>query len=300
MTWQRCANVLILVQATAIGAVFFTLFPFIMSFSSLFQSRKARTEFEITLSRCSYTGAFLSVHEAVWNIRAGGLSWNSYDFCVNMMLILSEIALFLFSIACQIGFTYYLNLQMQPPPDVCTLHTSRGLQWLGAAAFVGKVLQDVFETCEMLLWFLVADRIEKDLAGDQPESIELSDRVAGILFVVLPKFAIAGWLTWVGARFVLLSSDDTQIIVNCLAMTFVMDIDEIVHKTASSQYVKQSTEHLKAWSMPLKPEYVRLETVMAPVIKAGLWAFACLVLIADLPRCNQPPGPPGPPGPPNR
>ncbi|CAK9000551.1 unnamed protein product [Durusdinium trenchii] len=125
----------------------------------------------------------------------------------------------------------------------CSLHLNLTLQLIGAGAFVGIMLADLEESL-MMFWWLYQKNVlhESDDPGyetggknglkvEGEEVVEFSmsrrRRILGAIFCVLPKFVITVCLTIVGTRFVVLADDNAELLLNCVAMIFVIDFDEL-------------------------------------------------------------------------
>jgi hypothetical protein len=140
------------------------------------------------------------------------------------------------------------------------------------------------QTVTILSWMIMADGVVKDIEGDDPEKLWKRDRIGGIVFIVLPKFAVAGYLSWVGTRFVMMSENDTELVLNCVAMTFVTQLDELFHTTASSQMARKVTKHLAP--LIVEAEFATfIDSVVSPFVKSALWAGSVWLFIATLPQC---------------
>ena len=89
---------------------------------------------------------------------------------------------------------------------------------LAVGVFVAEMLQDMFETAMIASWLMKTTTIERDLEDFAPDKMNNLDRILGMTFMVLPKLGIAFWLTGVGSRFVALSKNNAELILNCLAV----------------------------------------------------------------------------------
>ncbi len=203
--------------------------------------------------------------------------------CVFCLFVLPELLCLAASIAVQIIITYFILLEVDKV-DVCSMNVSPVLQWIGVAIFVGEMLQDMFETAMIASWLLRTTKIEMDIEDHEAEEMKSTDRILGMTFIVLPKLAIAIWLTSVGARFVALSEDNAELILNCLAVVFVTKLDELVHATVSSQFVKKLANHVK----PVKIEsflFMISDGLFGPFFKSALWVGIVSTVVSTLPPC---------------
>lgn len=240
------------------------------------------THFELYLPCCSYSTAFIVMHNAVFEWRKKHTAAFVYTF----LIALPECIFCALSVAAQFSITYYIWIELQKV-DVCNINSSSGLQWIGVAAFVGEMLQDMFETVTMAVWLVKSSSIELDLQGmgsEEPDPLFVRDKIAGMFFIVLPKLAIAIWLTMVGSNFVALSENNTELILNCLAVVFVTKLDEMVHATVSCVIVKKVAKHVKP-VISNSDVLAVYDSLISPSLKAGMWVGIVFLILAQLPQC---------------
>ena len=163
------------------------------------------------------------------------MSKNCCRRCNEKATCIVQVLAYLASLAAQGIIIYYLHEENNAAIKECSVRTPNVLQWTAASAFVGEMSQEVTESIPLLL----ACFRETSSAS---ESSKWAARAAFVL-VWCPKFLIAVFLTFVGTRFVCLSGlsddsdpdnnkfDNSELILNCVAMTFVVKIDEMVHRT---------------------------------------------------------------------
>ena len=245
----------------------------------LVEQKKPLDKFELLLPESIYTTCFIRIVKLMEAFRTGR------RIGMQVCLVLPEVCFLGFSILCQVGLTSYLQMELEKR-DPCNANKSRGLMWIGAAAFTGNMLQEVMETIGISWWMLEVEAFDSDLAGFEEIQLLNSHRVIGFLFVVLPKLAIAGYLTWVGNRFVLLSETDTDLVLNCVAMTFVIEIDELILATLSSQLNRRMVQNLKPVETGRWKTYTALDqTVLTPILRPAVWAGVVAYFIHNLPQC---------------
>lgn len=237
--------------------------------------------FELRLPESSYITSFVMVH---WLLEAIRRDFHWMHICTFFFfVVLPEVCFLVASVLCQVLLTYYLEMELEKL-DPCDVNVRPELQWIGALAFIGYMLQDTMQTVTILSWMIMADGVVKDIEGDDPEKLWKRDRIGGIVFIVLPKFAVAGYLSWVGTRFVMMSENDTELVLNCVAMTFVTQLDELFHTTASSQMARKVTKHLAP--LIVEAEFATfIDSVVSPFMKSALWAGSVWLFIATLPQC---------------
>ena len=243
-------------------------------------------EWSVSLPLCTYTHAFLAVHEFKDALTRDS-EWITFRQPLFWFLLIGSVipgvTLFLVSIAAQIVITYFV-LQELEQVDVCHVSTSVWIQWSGVALFIGAMLKEAVETISIAYWILCSNHVAKDIEDDLPEDLTALDKIAGIVLLVIPKLAIGLWLTWVGSRFVLLSITNTDLVLNCLAMAFVIEIDELVYEIASNQHSKKNAEHLKP-AGAYNENAFWIDMVAATPLKLLVWGGAALYFKMTVPQC---------------
>merc|ERR1712194_479575 len=67
--------------------------------------------------------------------------------------------------------------------------------------------------------------------------------------VALPKMTLAVALCWIGGRYILGSADEETLVLNTLAVEFIVDIDEIIYQAFTSQSVQENVDNSDAVSV---------------------------------------------------
>ncbi|CAE7216006.1 unnamed protein product, partial [Symbiodinium natans] len=161
-----------------------------------------------------------------------------------MLVVLPEVASCGLIVFVQLFILSYLWEEVQTV-DACSIHSSQGLQWTAAAIFVGKMMAEFGETLSMLIWIWGNKVIDiRVVQMDEPNPLTRFQKLLATLFVVVPKLVVACILTFVGTYFVFLSESNTDLILNCLAMTFVVELDELAYATISSEFSKKEVQNV--------------------------------------------------------
>jgi len=100
-----------------------------------------------------------------------------------------------------------------------------------------------FSNCEE--W---VSSIDQDDGNDIDLKLEAAScRVKCSIFVIilLPKLAIAFFLWWLGARWLIATTSLTDLILNCAALTFILNTDELVYETLVPLHIKRMSHTYK-------------------------------------------------------
>lgn len=82
----------------------------------------------------------------------------------------------------------------------------------------------------------------------------------------IPKLAIAVLLGYYGGMYIAKSADQETMLLNTLAVMFVIDVDEILYEAFISDYTKDSLEHMKAVEVPVSNS-----------VRFSMWAMSTVV-----------------------
>lgn len=207
-------------------------------------------EIEYALPGSIYTSALLIV--------LGGSIEEYYDFpnaILTYMIVLPQWLLLLFNFVIQVGFIYYIH-EDSKDSNSCNHDTnvSVHLRYLAVGLFVAGMLQEFCETLDMLLWtwHVKTEATHQKLLlatrdGSEPKlatGLTSRQKLVFCLFMLMPKLAIAMWLFIVGGKFVAFSESNTDMVLNCLAMVFVTEIDDLLYKTFTPTFCRNVMENL--------------------------------------------------------
>lgn len=137
------------------------------------------------------------------------------------------------------------------------------------------------EICLRCIWWLrlpISTSVE--LNANEENNIEIRSvsrtvQVAYFIFVVFPKACIAAILWWFGAEWLLVTPDFENLILNAVALTFIIQIDETFFKAVTPLRTKR---WLQRFRIPLPPAahdpYDRLNHVACEIVLKILLIFA--------------------------
>ena len=119
---------------------------------------------------------------------------------------------------------------------------------------------------------------------DAPNPFTWPQKITAILFILLPKLLVACVLTFVGTYFVLVSESNTDLILNCLAMTFVVELDELAYSTISSEFSKKEVQNVKPLVLH-SSDLAFCDAIVSPILRAALWVGVVWGISRTLPEC---------------
>ena len=157
------------------------------------------------------------------------------------------------------------------------------LQLFAVGFWIAEMLQEGWETWSMFVWMWVANEVEYNVNVKSVKyttqlpairrSVRRWERLVGAL-LILCKFLIAVWLTYVGSFVIVNSENNQDLIFNCVAMNFLLKLDDMMFVCMSS---KMSKDMVKS----LEPQHVEIESyqkayafdlVFGPLLTVIVWA----------------------------
>jgi hypothetical protein len=162
--------------------------------------------------------------------------------------------LMILNLVLQGGFSVFI-LQEGENGSPCDVTGSHLLMYIAFATFLIQMLGELMETAAMALW-IVAVRTEeswteltlgKEEGSDKTvlaSGMTLFQKIVFLLFIIMPKLGITILLGIGGVNFLAKSADNETVILNALALTFVVTIDDICYTVFTPAYVKEVFEDL--------------------------------------------------------
>jgi len=175
------------------------------------------------------------------------------------------------------------------------------LVMLSVSIYAAFVIKDIEESMRLaLLFFVMIPTTAKSKVFKYKKSEdggwELADvgfscvRKLGIAgFVILPKLGIAVALLVLGAQYLAASASDADLILNSLALIFVLDLDEMIYVFVTPSFNKRLLEHLPPIQEQRVPWYWRLWEQFGVILKTIAIAV-CLIFMYTVPMCGYPEG----------
>jgi len=172
-----------------------------------------------------------------------------------------NFVLLLLNIFAQLMFIMYVGKLAALDDQICP--TDPQLLWLCSLLFYMLILGDFKQTLRLLVWmFKVTKR-------------ELQIRIVGILFVVIPKFTLCILLGWYGGTWLMHAKSDQDLILNCVALFFITEIDEMIQKYLGARFLDDPKiiNNFKKDKDVNWPEHLDgFVNIVGPVLSIGLFA----------------------------
>jgi len=125
---------------------------------------------------------------------------------------------------------------------------------------------------------------ELDLVKFKVAGVPLGWKVANVVFVCLPKLYIWWTLTSGGVHFLMETAGIVDLVVNCMALTFVLSIDEMIFSrllTVASKHIMNNLEDLPLFDtsdVEHEDEDVVLNRFIESEYGSSRWKLFCIVI----------------------
>ena len=207
---------------------------------------------------------------------------NFPEAIMTYLIVLPQWILLVCTFAMQFGFAFYIWEESENA-DACARSTDAQLVLMATAAFSGAILSDVWQTYVMFGWTMrmkteqhhKAIVVSKEVGVDGVERLRLAtgltklQKIEFCVLVLLPKFILAGCLFFAGGKYVVGSETNEDLILNCVAMLFVLDIDELLYKAFTPAFCQQVIAQLPPTESTNEVSGV-CGLVLLPWVKAGV------------------------------
>lgn len=135
--------------------------------------------------------------------------------------------------------------------------TTKHLRWICILIYVSYCLADIAETLQMWTFVYNFPRAEArepirygvTINTETDEEILVYEsgftkcqKIYMFLCILIPKFGMACTLIALGTGFVVTTDDDADLILNALALGFVLDLDELMYQTFCSFNMRRMVE----------------------------------------------------------
>lgn len=144
---------------------------------------------------------------------------------------------------------------------------SRPLRFVAAGVYSGMLFKEICETFSMAAWLYrapassVTEPIQVSRASPSTASVDLISGFSAwykcwcIFIAVIPKLALAAALWFYGGAFILRAVNDSELILNTVAVTFVNEIDDLLYTVLVPPDIDRLLADLPEldWMPPAKP-----------------------------------------------
>ena len=204
-----------------------------------------------------------------------------------LSIVVPQVVLLALNVVIQISFVQYLE-RAYAGLDVCDIETDLVLRYLALAAFVAGMIFEVFECIEMFIWTYQVKTeeshqplqllIKEDGSKELASGLTICQKLLFALLAVSTKLGISIYLFLVGAEFVVMSATHSDLILNCLAMLFVVEIDDMIYQGFTPSFLKEVIEDLP----PVRLEGFKraaFQLCGLPWLKLLLWLVSVHLII---------------------
>jgi len=225
-----------------------------------------------------------------------------YDYVELSDLLAFNVPILLGSLVTEIcqamsifGVVMCISHKESTEEHVCSTGSS-GVRFACNAIFLIACMNDLVETFNMHLWLhripsskksetLRFQRFTSESTTFGPmaahkavSGISLARRAGLYFMLLLPKVVITLMLIHYGSAYVLLSETNEDLILNCVALCFIVDIDDIIYGFTTTQEVKTCLDNMPPLGLLEEDFPVGSQSW----IYANFWPLASYVVIISL------------------
>jgi len=142
------------------------------------------------------------------------------------------------------------------------------LRWACLCVFTAGTLSDIAQSMNMGIWLYLLPTATQHMAVgyqivdrqrvlDARWGLTRLQKTFAWLCVLVPKFAIAGFMFVIGTAFLSISSSNDVLIVNTVALNYILEIDELLFKVFVPDFVKNCVMNLPPIDLRRSNEPVR-------------------------------------------
>ena len=203
-----------------------------------------------------------------------------------LSIVVPQVVLLALNVLIQISFVQYLE-RAYSGVDPCEIETDLVLRYLALAAFVAGMIFEIFECIEMLIWTWNVKTEEshqplqledRDGSKELASGLTILQKLLFVLLGVTTKLGISIYLFVVGAEFVVMSETHSDLILNCLAMLFVVEIDDMIYQGFTPSFLKEVIQDLPPLRVP-GFNGAAFHLMGLPWIKVALWLGSVHLII---------------------
>ena len=187
-----------------------------------------------SLPESIYTGAMIFPLSGPWN--EDEMSWKE-KLCIFGLPLFNYFLVLISTLSAQFIFIGFVRLETGA--DVETCMASHLLVILGLMAFFIQLISDVFQTISMAGWILMMKTSKKMealeyIVNKKGEVKFKSGLTVGYKWlwcmpIILAKLGLSGLVAYYGCRFVAASESNMDVILNCVALCFIFELDDYAY-----------------------------------------------------------------------
>lgn len=184
--------------------------------------------------------------------------WSEHMFL--FILLLPYIGLLYFTVACQVAVIYFVSdIVTDQAVDGMNVDCSQAphiLQLVGVFCFSTLVLTDLKESVAMMQYFAALPRSSPWLGIDY-FTVDSQGKADGFgkrqavntpfvwamnVLIIAPKVAVACGIWWTGTAFLLGAPSSEELLLNAVALVFVLEIDDYIYHGVVPEPLKAHIE----------------------------------------------------------
>ena len=153
-------------------------------------------------------------------------------------------------------FLWHIIRLVSTMPDEDKCGSDTFLCFTCVCLFLSSVMEDIMQTKNLFMWHMIiktepshkALTIRKEHGKVVLASgLTKKQKIMNTILILIPKLVIGLLLAYYGAAFIAISADNETIILNTLAVVFIIDIDEMLFKSFADTLIQEAVDGIPAF-----------------------------------------------------
>jgi len=181
--------------------------------------------------------------------------------CFSAYLLTIQYFIYFANVSLQLLFIFSIGAIANNIEEKCT-QTDPVLLWLTSVLFYTLIVRDLQESVNMLFWLYYFPPSDdwKELRYTKTEPKEIASGMRRwykfycAIFIVTPKIVIIAYLGKDGGKWLMSAQSNQDLILNCVALFFITELDEIINHNLVPRPVATVVEEMPDIRWPPKED----------------------------------------------
>ena len=212
---------------------------------------------EYNLPESIYSGAMIFPLSGPWNEEN---MTNGERIALFGLPMFNYFLILVATFSAQFIFMWFVQKETLPGKAKVDCAAAHLLVMLGLITFFIQVLSDVSQTYEMIMWIVLSKTSKKMeqleyLVGEDGEVSFKSGMTLGYKYlwcmpIVCVKLTLSGFVGFYGCFFIAMSETNMDVILNCVALCFVFELDDYAYQFFTQSWTRQVIESMPSITRP--------------------------------------------------
>ena len=182
---------------------------------------------------------------------------DTFEMIVGVWITFTQIYLMLLvNYLAQSLFLWHIIRLVDTMPDEDKCGADTFLCFTCACLFLSSVMEDIMQTKNLFIWHRIikTEKSHKALTIRKvngkivlASGLTKKEKIMNTILILIPKLLIGLLLAYYGAAFIAISPDNETIILNTLAVVFIIDIDEMLFKSFADKLIQEAVDGIPSF-----------------------------------------------------